>query len=63
MIFRPSRARRNDRFLDAKLLIFTLGAACALGGMALDLGWLVYLAIGILALGLVLRFLPDRQDR
>jgi hypothetical protein len=59
MIFRPSRARRDDRFLDQKMLIFAVGAVVAIGGMAFELGWLVYVAIGIFAIGLLLRFLPD----
>jgi hypothetical protein len=60
MIFRPSRTRGDDRFLDAKVLIFTAGAACGLAGIAFDLGWLIYVAIGVLGIGLLLRFLPGQ---
>ena len=59
MIFRPSRTRRDDRFLNEKMLIFSVGAVCAIAGIAFELGWLVYVAIGILAIGMLLRFLPD----
>jgi hypothetical protein len=62
MIFRPSRARRDDRFLNEKILVFAAGAACGVLGIAFEVGWLVYLAIGVLALGMLLRFLPNRQD-
>ena len=61
MIFRPSRTRGDDRFLDAKMLIFTLGAALALAGMAFELGWLVYVAIAVLVVGLLLRFVRNRE--
>jgi len=63
MIFRPSRTRGDNRFVDEKMAIFAIGAACAVVGMALELSWLIYVAIGVLVIGFLLRFLPDgRQD-
>ena len=60
-MFRPSRNRRNgeDRFLVWKVRLFVFGAAVALAGMGFALPWLVWVGIGVLVMGLVLRFLPD----
>lgn len=60
MIFRPSRTTRDDRFLDQKLLIFSVGAVCAVAGIAFDVSWLIYAAIGVLLIGLLLRLLPHK---
>lgn len=60
MIFRPSRTTRDDRFLDQKLLIFSVGAVCAVAGIAIDVSWLIYAAIGVLLIGLLLRLLPHK---
>lgn len=62
-LFRPSRERRGpDRWLDLKLLLFSLGAAVGLTGMLLGRDWVIFTAIGILALGVLVRFLPGEQD-
>ena len=62
--FRPSRdARGEDRFLKAKIALFSLGAAVALIGIAADTRWLINVAIGILLVGFALRFLkPPPSD-
>ena len=54
------RPRGEDRWLYLKLACFGLGAALALLGMALKRDILITIAIGILALGFLLRFL--RKD-
>ena len=60
--FRPSREQRgDDRFLNAKVALFSLGAVVALIGIATDIGWLVNIAIGILIVGFALRFLKTRD--
>lgn len=62
-LFRPSREPRGaDPWLDAKLLLFSLGAAAGILGMLLEREWLVFSAIGILILGVALRFLPRREE-
>ena len=62
MIFRPSRDRRGrDRWLNIKVAIFCLGAGIALVGIASGKNWVVNLAIGVLAIGFLMRFLP--RDR
>lgn len=63
-MFRPSRSSTADTgpLLAWKVRSFAIGAALALAGMGLDVGWLVWSGIGVLAIGLLLRFLPSRGD-
>jgi hypothetical protein len=62
VIFRPSRDRRGpDRWLNVKVAIFCLGAGIALVGIASGKNWVVNLAIGVLAVGFLLRFLPGSR--
>ena len=63
-MFRPSRSRTGDtgHLLAWKVRSFAVGAALALAGMGLDVGWLVWSGIGALAIGLLLRFLPSGDD-
>lgn len=57
MIFRPSRdPGRPDRFFVLKSLILVLGASLAAVGMASDNSVLVYVAMGVIAVGIILRF-------
>ena len=63
MIFRPDRSRRGvDRFIDVKMLIFVIGAALGVIGIAREIDWLVYAAIAVLAGGVLLRVLGSRTD-
>lgn len=57
-MFRLDRTRRAGRFLEWKVRLFTVGAVLALAGMFLEETWLVRVAMGVLAAGLLLRFLP-----
>lgn len=54
------RRRRADEYpwLMWKVRLFVIGACLAVGGMVMDLGWLILLAIGVLAAGFLIRFLP-----
>lgn len=63
-MFRPSsyKSTELDRFLPWKVRALVIGAALALAGMGLDQSWLVWSGIGVLALGLLLRFLPEPDD-
>jgi Flp pilus assembly protein TadB len=49
------RDASRDRWLLARVRLFAIGAALALGGMALDDGRLIIAALAVLGLGLVLR--------
>lgn len=61
-LFRASRKKRGpDPYLAAKIALFVLGAAVAFVGMAIDKQWVISVAIGILFVGFLLRFLP--KDR
>ncbi|HEY8519088.1 MAG TPA: hypothetical protein VIN61_03335 [Gammaproteobacteria bacterium] len=63
-LFRPDRTRREqpDRLLNLKMLIFAVGAAVALAGVAYERQALILAAIIILAVGVLLRFVPSRGD-
>ena len=60
-MFRPSRKRGSgkDGFLVWKVRIFVIGAVLALVGMGTSLSWVVWTGVGVLAVGLALRLLPD----
>lgn len=61
MIFRPSRERRGpDRFLEAKMIIFTLGAILAIAGMITDNRLMIIVALAVLLTGIALRLLGRR---
>lgn len=53
------RSRRAGRYLEWKVRLFTLGAVLAVVGMALNQSWMTWAAIGVLVVGMLLRFLPD----
>lgn len=53
----------DRRFLEVRIALFTVGAVLGLAGIYLDIGWMVGVAIGVLAVGFVIRFAPrPRQD-
>ncbi|HEY8469660.1 MAG TPA: hypothetical protein VIL18_08460 [Longimicrobiales bacterium] len=62
-LFRPDRTRREqpDRLLKLKMIIFAVGAAVALAGVAYERQELILAAIIILAVGVLLRFVPSRD--
>lgn len=61
MIFRPTRESRGpDRFLEAKMIIFTIGAALGIAGMISENRLLVGLALLVLLVGVAMRFVGRR---
>ena len=61
-IFRPDRDRTGeDPALDHKMLIFVLGAVLALVGMTSGNRIIVYLSIGVLFVGILLRIVHRRR--
>jgi fatty acid desaturase len=61
MIFRPSRdPEHRAHRLDLRLWLFGAGAVVALIGMYSGQGWIIYLAVALLAIGIIARFLPRR---
>lgn len=63
-LFRASREHKPpDPHTNIKIVIFSIGAVLALLGMALDNRWIIYAAIGALAIGLILRLIAARRER
>ena len=62
-MFRLSRKRAEgeDRFLAWKVRLFMIGAVAAFAGMAMSRPWLVWVGVAVLAVAMVLRFLPARD--
>lgn len=62
-LFRPSRQRDDDglRTLNHRMTIFAIGAIVALAGIASGTSWIIYIAVGILAVGLLLRLAQKRS--
>lgn len=58
-----SRRAEDDIWLGQKMLFFVLGAVIGIFGMATGRDWLVYVAIAVLAAGLILRMLGRRRAR
>jgi hypothetical protein len=58
-----SRRRRSgpDRFLYAKLAAFFLGAGFFFAGVLTGRDWAVLVAVGVLIVGLGLRFMDRRE--
>jgi len=48
-----------DKYLPWKLGAFVIGVALILLGDRLGLRWMIWIAIGILAIAFLLRFLPE----
>ncbi|HEX6558461.1 MAG TPA: hypothetical protein VF021_03345 [Longimicrobiales bacterium] len=62
MMFRPKRAAGSDRFLELRALLLLTGAGFGLAGMLSERSWMVYVGIGIIAAGMVLRLINRRKD-
>jgi hypothetical protein len=61
-MFRVSRSgRSDDHTRDARVALFVAGATAALAGIAFDIGWLVTVAIALLACGMLLGILERRR--
>jgi hypothetical protein len=57
---RPPSAAAS-RWLYPKFFLFVAGAATGLLGIALHIDWLVNVAIGLLAIGFILKLVASRQ--
>ncbi|HET9947482.1 MAG TPA: hypothetical protein VFQ22_01025 [Longimicrobiales bacterium] len=62
MLFFVSRARRSGRHLEWKIRLFSVAAVLGLGGIGLELRWLTWIAIGLLAVGMGLRLAPGGDE-
>jgi|GEM_PF-3581938 len=64
MILRPSRqCRGEDPHLQTRMLIFVAGAVLALTGIRTERSWLVWIAVAVLATGVLLGWVGRRGDR
>ena len=57
--------RRRDRpvrHLEVRVALFGAGAILALVGMATEQSWLINVAIAVLIVGVVVRFLPGPKQ-
>jgi len=53
-----------ERFLEWRVRLFVVGAGLALGGMMLEIGWLVTAAVVVLLAGIAIRFISlDTPDQ
>jgi uncharacterized membrane protein len=55
---RPGATGGSDHWLEWKVRLFAIGAALAFGGMVLRIDWVVSVAIVVLLLGFLARFVP-----
>lgn len=64
-MFFPSRERKGpDPYYPAKLVLFIVGTGLLLTGVRLERDWMIYVAIGVLVVAGLLRFLPrGSEDR
>ena len=63
-MFRVSRDRKGeDSFFAIKVALFAVGAALGIAGMAYGVEWLVWIAIAVVAAGIILRLIAARRDR
>ena len=61
-LFRPRRTGRASRWMEWKVRLFVTGAVLGLAGMFLDQKALVWAALGVLAIGVGMRLLPEGGD-
>ena len=58
MLFVANRGRREDRYLEWKIGLFSVAAAITMAGIYLDERWMTGTALALLIAGMLLRFLP-----
>lgn len=62
LIFLDRSRRGPDPYIRWKVGLFLAGAVLGLVGMATERNWLVMTAIGVLGVGVALRFLPASDE-
>lgn len=57
-LFRPDRSRptSDDPFLIWKVRFFVIGGGLGIGGMVMEMTWMLWIGVAILAVGWFLRF-------
>ncbi|MGI9626973.1 MAG: hypothetical protein ACR2QM_09070 [Longimicrobiales bacterium] len=63
-IFRPdSRHKADEGLLLWKVRLFIVGAALGVGGMVTENPWVLWSGVGVLMVGMTLRFFGGRTKR
>ncbi len=57
----PRDTQANNRFFYPKVILFAIGGGVGLAGMLSGRDWMVVIAIIVLGIGVVLRFLGRRD--
>jgi uncharacterized membrane protein YuzA (DUF378 family) len=62
-LFRPSRSRtgHDPETVNHRMTVFVIGAVVAVAGIASGTSWIIYIAVGILAVGVILRVVQRRR--
>ena len=62
-LFRPSRrpVEGEIQTVGHRMTIFAIAAVVAVAGMASGTSWIIYIAVGILAVGVILRVAQKRS--
>jgi len=65
VLFFVDRSREADEYpwLAWKVRFFIVGAGLAVGGMVMEMNWLILVAVGVLVAGFLLRYLPGGKGR
>jgi hypothetical protein len=59
-MFISRRRGQPSPHLEWRIRIFGVGAILAIAGMIADLSWMIWMALAVLLVGFLLRFLPQR---
>ncbi len=62
-MFLRRTGRNTDPHVHRKVHLFFLGAALAFVGIALEVAWVMGVAIAVLTVGFALRFWPSRRPK
>jgi hypothetical protein len=60
-MFLDHRTRRPVRRLEWRIRLLGVGAILALVGLYFEASWMIWVAIGVLVLGVLLRLLPGSE--
>ena len=57
-----SRRRGPGSHLEWRIRIFGVGAILGIAGMIAEMRWMIWIALGVLMVGFLLRFLPGGDE-
>jgi hypothetical protein len=56
------RRRGSQAHLEWRIRIFGVGAILGIAGMIAEMRWMIWIALGVLMVGFLLRFLPGSDE-